>query len=71
MRGGGGNYIGAWSISVRQTNVVWLAFILAVSLLRGVSEVEEREGKKGDEKGGEVGRSDPLLGEVFGLCKLV
>ena len=56
-----------WSMTVRQTNVVWMAFILAVSVLSDVRAVEKQSGKEKGE--GDSERSDPLLGEVLALCE--
>lgn len=60
--------VGAWSITVRQTNVVWLGFIVAVTVLREVKDEEKRRSE--DEVERIEDRSDPLLGDVVGSCEL-
>ncbi|ORY30249.1 DIE2/ALG10 family-domain-containing protein, partial [Naematelia encephala] len=52
--------IGAWSITVRQTNVVWLAFTFAISLLY-IAREEENKRTKEDIT---VSSSDPLLADM-------
>ncbi len=55
-------------MTVRQTNVVWLGFIVGASLLKEVREDEEKMMEKKD--GREVVRSDPSLRDVVGFCEL-
>ena len=54
-------------MSVRQTNVVWLAFTMAVSVLREIRDIEEKESLKEDE--GVVKMSDVSLGEADGISE--
>ncbi|CAD6576562.1 MAG: glucosyltransferase [Tremellales sp. Tagirdzhanova-0007] len=61
--------VGAWSITVRQTNVVWLGFTVAVTVLREVKN--ERKGKLEDETERAVDQNDPLLSDVIGFSQLV
>jgi hypothetical protein len=56
--------IGAWSMAVRQTNVVWLAWILSHSVLRLLEDEWIRMGVKEDDAGTSDGRGDVLLEQV-------
>jgi hypothetical protein len=51
---------------VRQTNIVWLAFIVALEAVRLVDEEVGRQRKDGETGGG----YDPKLVEVNGLGRL-
>jgi hypothetical protein len=59
-----GGQAGAWSVGVRQTNIVWVGFGLGLAILRNVQEEVEKK-----EKDGEVVRGDIVLAEVQSLGK--
>ncbi|GFZ51637.1 hypothetical protein JCM24511_09404 [Saitozyma sp. JCM 24511] len=58
--------IGAWSITVRQTNVVWLAFVVGLSLLREVQSELLKSATKHDDRYSARPRDEALDGEVTG-----
>ncbi|KAK4683602.1 hypothetical protein P7C73_g6637, partial [Tremellales sp. Uapishka_1] len=61
--------VGALSLTVAQRNFAWVAFVLAVQVLRAVEEEEERRGVK-EHKDEEDECAARTLGEVTGLGEL-
>lgn len=58
--------IGAWSITVRQTNVVWLAFVVGLSVLCEIQSELLKSANKRHDRHSARPRDEALEGEMTG-----
>lgn len=66
MSSSSGSQLGGMSLICRQTNIIWIGFVLATSIIREINLLERNRlvgVGKGAKKGGSQ-LSDPLLGQT-------